>query len=101
MSKSFIKTDQMEPFRHFLSQSQLFLWDIALESGFKRSKEKIIEGLVSFDVNLSTCLQQEEIGLDPTTEDMFLQEDCANVLCRWMDVGDGWKSLLQPGRMEF
>ena len=46
----------MDPFQHLLSQSQPFVWDMALEAAFKRSKEKIIEGVASFDVNLITCL---------------------------------------------
>ena len=32
---------------------------MALEAAFKRSKEKIIEGFASFNVNLITCLSPD------------------------------------------
>ena len=59
MAYIFVKKDQMDPFQHLLSQSQPFVWDIALEAAFKRSKEKIIEEFASLYMNLITCLSPD------------------------------------------
>ena len=60
---SFIKTKHMVHYRHLLSQSQPFVWDKSMESGFKKRKDKIIEliieGVASFDMELVTCLSPD------------------------------------------
>ena len=60
---SFVKTTHMMPFRHLLSESKPFEWDLTMETAFQKSKEiiieLIIEGVASFDTNLVTCLSPD------------------------------------------
>jgi hypothetical protein len=46
-----------------LSQSQPFVWDVSMETAFRKNKEKlielIIEGVASFDVELVTYLSPD------------------------------------------
>jgi hypothetical protein len=67
---SYVMTGHMAPLRNLLSLSQPFVWDITLETAFRKSKERIIEliikALASFDVDLVTCLSPDYIkqGMD-------------------------------------
>jgi len=96
---SFVKTTQMAPFRHLLSESQPFMWDEMLETAFQQSKKKIIEliieGVASFDVDLITCLSPD-----------FSKEGMGWILqqktCSCQDITptcckEGWKLVLCGG----
>jgi hypothetical protein len=63
------------------------VWDKALETGFRKSKERnielIVEGVASFDMDLVTCLSPDysKHGLDPAAENLLLSRYCAYMLC--------------------
>ena len=96
---SFVKTTQMAPFRHLLSESQPFEWDEKLEKAFQQSKKKIIEliveGVASFDVDLVTCLSP-----DFSKEGMgwiLQQKTCSCPDIKPTCCNKGWKLVLCGG----
>jgi hypothetical protein len=96
---SFVKTEHMAPFRHWLSQSQPFVWDKTMETTFRKSKERIIElivkGVASFDVDLVTCLSPD---YSKRCMCWILQQktcSCPDIVPTCCE--DGWRLVLAGG----
>ena len=94
-------TECMQPFRELVKPGRTFYWDENLDDLFNKSKniikEKAIEGIKTYDIQKTTCLQtdwsRQGIGY------LLLQKNCnckpiSNPTC----CKDGWQLVFAGSR---